>query len=390
MNCTTLNILKSSFWQKPIPSEEITSEVYQELYDQTISVLVYDVIGHCKVDDTLKMKWTEAFARQVATFVNYLEEQERLVTLLQSKGYTPAILKGLSAAMYYPEPAYRAVGDIDFLPFPRENDGVEKISELLRNSGFIFSEDNNPRHLGFSKNGISYEMHRYFSMKETKGEKEIDELIEGSTVVERCLKGWPEYHFYSFPDEINGLIFLQHINQHLISGLGLRQIIDWMFFVESVVTDEFWKQTLKPLTDKVGLTTLAITVTKMCEIYLEEPKHSWAATADEKVCRELFQLLDESGNFGRKKNRKDNSVTTVLNQRAGGFKGLQQRGLHHWPAAQKHRILRPFAWLYQIGRYIKKGLFERDKNSEGLWASYKRHKEQDRLFKKLGLWKYRK
>ena len=153
---------------------------------------------------------------------------------------------------------------------------------------------------------------------------------------------------------------------------------------------EFWKQTLKPLTDKVGLTTLAITVTKMCEIYLEEPKHSWAATADEKVCRELFQLLDESGNFGRKKNRKDNSVTTVLNQRAGGFKGLQQRGLHHWPAAQKHRILRPFAWLYQIGRYIKKGLFERDKNSEGLWASYKRHKEQDRLFKKLGLWKYRK
>lgn len=31
-------------------------------------------------------------------------------------------------------------------------------------------------------------------------------------------------------------------------------------------------------------------------------------------------------------------------------------GMRHWKAAQKYKILRPFAWLYQIFRYGWKGI----------------------------------
>lgn len=386
MNKLTLDILKTTLWQTPVPTDEITQEVYQELFDQTLLTLVFDTVESCNMDSTLHNKWMGQYAHQLTTFNDYMEEQKKLVHLMEGQGYKPAILKGLSAAMYYPEPAYRAVGDIDFLLYPRDAEAFSKATELLKEKGYTFSPDKNPRHLGFSKNGFDYEMHRYFSHRESEGELLLDKIIDSSTIVERKFDKWPDYPFYSFPDEINGLIFLQHIKQHLVSGLGLRQIIDWLYYVEAVVTEEFWQQTLKPLTDRVGLTTLAITVTRMCEIYLGAPIHTWAQDADKDACNRLFILIDESGNFGRKMNRKDNRVTTALNQRGLSFKGLQQRGLYHWTAAQKHKFLRPFAWIYQICRYIKEGLFKRDPNSEGLFKSFKRHREQKKLFKKLGLW----
>lgn len=48
-----------------------------------------------------------------------------------------------------------------------------------------------------------------------------------------------------FPPLENGLILLGHINQHLSSGLSLRQIIDWYYYVQSELDDEFWNNEFK-------------------------------------------------------------------------------------------------------------------------------------------------
>lgn len=69
---------------------------------------------------------------------------------------------------------------------------------------------------------------------------------------------------------------------------------------------------------------------------------------------------------------------------------LQQRGLKNWPAAQKHKILRPFAWCYQLGRYFKKGVLQRDRESAGFVSSYREHKKQEKLFRKLGIGRFKK
>lgn len=390
MNSNTLDLLKAAFWNCPVPSDAITEEVFQELSDQAVLLMVYDVLNRCNMEESLRRKWDVSYRKQMFAFLVYMEAQEQFVNLFRENGFTPVVLKGLSAAWYYHNPMLRAIGDIDVIPFPGGEEQCDKLKEILQAKGYIFSEDTIPRHISCHKRGMKYEIHRFFSEKAADGEIELDKIIECSTPVEKRFTEFPDHHFYSFPDEVNGLIFLQHIHMHISSGLGLRQIIDWMFFVESVVTDAFWQQKLKPLTDRTGLTTLAVTVTKMCEIYLGEPEHSWTSDADENACGELFILLDEYGNFGRKMNLKDNTVSSVLNHRVGGIKGLQRRGLSHWPAAQKHKLLRPFAWLYQICRYVKKGLFERDPNSEGLFKNFKRHRRQKKLFEKLEVGRYRK
>lgn len=385
MKPVSLDILKGALWSSLDTTSEITDDVYQEFRDHEIDVLVYDVVSKMPMSEELYNKWTRRVVQQDGGFTKYIDEQFKLVRLMEDKGLYPVILKGLSSSLYYPEPSYRIVGDIDCIPFPPGEESFNKTIELLEKNGFQAGSDYSFRHLEYRKNGFYYEIHHYFSRKKGEEEKELDRIIESSNPRKCVLKQWPDYYFYSFSDEINGLILLQHIKQHLGAGLGFRQIIDWMYFVENVVTEEFWQETLKPLTDRTQLTTLAKVVTKMGELYLGERPHMWACDADVKVCKELYEFVDASGNMGRKRNQKDNGVVTVLNQRAGGFKGLQKRGLSHWPAAQKHRILRPFAWLYQIGRYIKKGLFERDSDSEGLLKSFMQYRKQKKLIAKLGM-----
>ena len=71
--------------------------------------------------------------------------------------------------------------------------------------------------------------------------------------------------------------------------------------------------------------------------------------------KDLMELAARSGNFGRNRKQSDVAATTVMNRRLS-LSVLQKRGLKNWKAAQKHAVLRPFAWLYQSGRYIKKGI----------------------------------
>ena len=71
----------------------------------------------------------------------------------------------------------------------------------------------------------------------------------------------------------------------------------------------------------------------------------------------MEQIL-ASGNFGAKQTAADEGVG-VLYKNKNVFTmigSLQRLGLAHWEPARKHRVLRPFAWAYQVGRYARKGL----------------------------------
>ena len=70
------------------------------------------------------------------------------------------------------------------------------------------------------------------------------------------------------PDDENGIVLLSHIRQHLESGLGLRQIIDWMMFVRSYLNDEMWFSSFHEKAQRTGLESLAVITTKMCQKYL--------------------------------------------------------------------------------------------------------------------------
>lgn len=382
MDQLAIDVLKTALYHRVPAAGEVTKETIRQLNDHAILTLTADAISKYEAEPGVQEEVEQALAHQMTSFVAYMSEQNKIMDALSQAGCTAAVLKGASAAMYYPEPGLRRMGDIDFMVFPRTEETFEKAREVLQGLGYK-EEDRMERHLEFRKGKLELEMHRYFSHRRNQNELLLDTIVGSSTPVERSINSFGDYHFFSFPDEVNGIIFLDHISHHLRSGLGFRQIIDWLMYVNAVVTDEFWQQRLQPIAASTGVETLAKAVTRMGELFLGAPEHSWCADADEKVCKQLFDLICEAGNFGKNRVRKDNLTTSILNEGIT-IRKLQQRGMAHWSAAQKHKILRPFAWIYQICRYIRKGL-KRDKNSAGVVANYKEHRKQKQLFEKLGI-----
>ena len=142
---------------------------------------------------------------------------------------------------------------------------------------------------------------------------------------------------------------------HLKSNeLGLRQLVDCYMYVKAVCTDDFWQDRLMPLTEKAGLTELALTATELCRECFGLPKSvKWCSLANREYSVCLLNVLIKSGNFGIKNDLSDNALAFASRKRsvAEWLKYLQEAGASHWSFAQKCRAVRPFAWIYQLGRY---------------------------------------
>jgi hypothetical protein len=311
-----------------------------------------------------------------------MQEQQVLYTLLQKENISFVILKGAAAAIYYPEPIYRCMGDIDFIVKPEDFDRAAK---CMSENGYHLIDPNHPRHYEYKKDNIILELHYRFSvLKDTKSEIWQDDLILDAINHATC-ETMNCFTFPILPPLENGLVLLTHINQHMENGLGLRQIIDWMLYVDKEMTDAYWINTFEPVVVKTGLKTLAITVTKMCQIYLGlSTELTFCQDADIELCSELMEYVIAQGNFGQKRGNQHNTAirTLGINSISSLFTILQQKGSQNWYATQKYPFLRPFAWIYQIGRYMHLGL-KREKPLKQLKDDYLTGKYQDDFFNRL-------
>ena len=183
------------------------------------------------------------------------------------------------------------------------------------------------------------------------------------------------------PDPINGLVILEHISQHMVGGLGLRQIIDWMMFVNRL-SDEGWKELLSVM-QLTGMERLALTTTAMCQQYI-----GLRIIVDEDglPVEQFMNYIMEKGNFGRKAGVDGKTAAFALSatEKGGFFKRLQAGGLSQWKAAKKHKSLRPFAWIYQSFRIV--GILVKNRVSVIEFSEQrKRGTEQRKLIEALGL-----
>ena len=131
----------------------------------------------------------------------------------------------------------------------------------------------------------------------------------------------------------NGIVLLLHVVQHLISGLGLRQIIDWMMFVNSELNDETWRLEFQPILRKIKLEKFAIILTRMCQLHLglRTEDITWCHSADPLLCNKLLDHFMEKGNFGRKaaKNGKIVFILSANRTPLKFFKRLQDSGIYN-------------------------------------------------------------
>lgn len=362
-------------------SKDDMLNLYQLLIEHSVAPLAYKIASSLPIDEKMRKEWELLYIRTIAHYARIKHTQTQLLKTLTAQGIPVVVLKGTAAATYYINPELRTMGDIDLLVRPEFYD--QCVNSLL-NLGYVDTtnkiEEKIGRHKVFQGKEVVIELHHFFS-SDVNGDKGyiLDDLIFADIELGRN----------QLSDPINGLVLLNHLAQHMEAGIGLRQLIDWMMFANSYLDDEKWEKVFRDLAEKTGLDKLAKVATRTCQYALGlRPSITWCCDVDQQLCCDFMNYVLESGNLGTKRAIEYSEALTAipsLNHPIKLFKELQRRGEISWHTIKNYRNLRPFAWLYQIVRYIKL-VFYKKKNKNMIVKNLmsERQRRSD-LFKRIGI-----
>lgn len=363
--------------------------ICDELDKQSIPLLFSDYLIDKDLPDSVVETWKNNCFDDFDFTIRLLNVLQWLDDLFTDNKIPYMVIKGVSAASLYPRPILRTQGDIDILIAPDHlADAIRILNEAdcegnHRLKGIDRSSVN--RDYAYKKREVLIELHTRFAILNTlEAEKTLDCWLYKASEWNTIRKEVFYVGFPALPEELNGLVLLAHVNQHLEGGLGLRQIIDWMMYVRRFLDDQAWLS-FQEKASRLGLKKLAITVTRMCQLYLGLPETiRWCQEADPVLCKELLDYIFECGNFGFKQGMSNSAAMVISHGRGlrGFFRNLQKRGEANWQLYKKYAWLKPCAWLYQLCRYGRIALFRRDalrSLSRELEAGKKRGDLVDRL-----------
>lgn len=350
------------------------------LNNRPILSLQDDVIKEAKYQTVLPLVCSDIEAYPViASNVQIMWEQQNIVSILSNIPFI--VLKGSCAAVYYPEPLRRTLGDIDVLVSPTHFDSAYK---ALKEAGYATNDllNGKERHVHFKHGTTIVELHRRYAVLQDKiQEKMLDDWLFHTKPVTGTISK------YTFPmpnNELNGLVLLAHINQHLEQGLGLRHLLDWVMYVKECLPDDKWPS-FQEKSDLLGLTTIAKVVARLGQMYFDiNTDRNWCSDANEQTVENLLDYIFEWGNFGHKDIKNNAAVMVMSHGRGvkGFFKNLQHQGIHNWTAINTHPYLKLFAWMYQLGRYFKIGI--KSFSIRDFVRNYQSSKNRNRLMDELG------
>ena len=207
---TLLKLIRASLWGEAVPDH--AEEALEEAKKQALVPLLYPGSAEAM--------------RYSAHHIRILYAQDRLTELMRAAEIPAVILKGAAAAVYYPDPFLRTMGDVDFIV---PADRFSAAADLLAAHGYAAALEAHSleRHATYQKDGIALEMHVRFSSEGIDVEQYVREGMMHPVTAN--LEG---HCFEMLPPLENGLVLLAHAAQHLKKDLGMRQILDWMMYVD--------------------------------------------------------------------------------------------------------------------------------------------------------------
>ena len=352
------------------------SAVYDLMKVHTIEFLPHEWLKtHPLPDRNVYAVWMKVCMVQKIRWIQLMKAQGELLTLLAEHNIPCVIIKGTAAAMAYTHPSCRAIGDVDFLV---KRCVYQKAAEVIRSKDYEeLSEIDH--HIAFRKRGICFELHRRLPVVDDANEEVLALFEEG--IDNRQIVSIDSSSFPVLPSHLNGLVLMFHINQHLRGGLGLRQIIDWMMYVDKA-TQETMNE-LIPLLRQTGMERLANTVTAACQKYFGL-RSGTIDSSEQYPCEAFIEYILDQGNFGRADEKPYAKTLLRLQNPVEIFKFCDRHGVRHWPAAKRLIFLRPFAWIYGAGRIGVIAISKKLKIRE-LWNQYRKSREYRKLIASLGL-----
>ena len=330
--------------------------VFEELKAQSVVALPAEIVNKLNLPLDLQMEYLKLVAKNVQQFHKIGKTQTEIIEILNSQNIKFAVVKGFAASNNYPVPEQRCYGDIDILI---EQDRFTDALNLLLDKGYEQEDHNNPRHASLvAPSGVEVEPHVKFSCTEDEDYNSMVDAILFGGLSDTETITVNDYSLPILPDLQNGLVLISHINHHLAAGIGLRQIIDWMLYVERRLDNKTWEQ-YRSEYQKIGMERLALVTTAACKKHLGmNPDITWADEfLNESITEQFMEYVMKQGNFGTKDYTTSHTVR-IFREFKNPIKGLalaQKWGVNNWTAAKKYPVLKPFAWIYQIIRWISRG-----------------------------------
>lgn len=336
-------------------------EVAKEAVAQSVPLVAFDMVTPYKdhIPEGLYEGWKNMAMSVIQTGVGVAQAQSELVKIMQENGFSYVILKGLSAAAYYPNPELRALGDVDFLIDPKQQ---EKVEAALQLAGYKRWEHDHVCHVVYNKPGAHLEMH--FEVAGVpygwQGDA-VREFLQGA-VFDPVLREQEFRDFYAPKDMYHGLILLLHMQHHMLGeGFGLRHLSDWAAYVAKTGDQPYWEETLVPFLKKIGLYTYAAVMTKVCAKFLYTSLPKWAEHAEEEACDEVMNDILTGGNFGRKNSMRAKSGMLISEHGKSGTKhgtlynlahGLHKVVMMQYPIIKKFPPFYPFLYAWKAVRFL--------------------------------------
>lgn len=225
-----------------------------------LSAIVLDALN--AIDDSLidtlpikiKLEWIgEVLQAYEARYHIYENTIGDMAAFYNSHGYKMMVLKGYACSMDWPNPSHRPCGDIDIWQF---GDWHNADKAVKKEKG-IRIDTSHHHHTIFYWSGFMVENHYDFINVHHH---------KSNAVFETILKeeGKDDTHFIEVNREkvylpspnLHALFLLKHAcMEFAASGLNLRQLLDWAFFVKAHGAKVNWEWQLKIL-DEFGMKSM--------------------------------------------------------------------------------------------------------------------------------------
>ncbi len=348
-----LSLLSSAFEPTAtIPAPELSPAEWKRLivesFCQAVGYLTFSLCEPFKdrVPANLYSHWNREIIQTLGRNRNVATAQNELIALLGDRPYL--ILKGFASAAYYPDPALRDAGDVDFLVDPETE---TEIAQILAAQGYAREGEGNNHHVVFKKPFCHLELHRAPPgiPSGAAGEKIcafLDTLLQTGRV-QTLNSDYLHVTFRAPAPMLHGLILLLHMQHHMQEeGLGLRHLLDWGFFVAKTKDEPFWQEKLLPLLDQIGLLTFAAAMTRTCAIYLGAPEPAFCRNVPADLCAGVMEDIFALGNFGMKDRGRSHGAALT-----GGETPARKKsafGIFHGMVMGKHPVLRRAPILYPL------------------------------------------
>lgn len=157
----------------------------------------------------------------------------KVVNELSAAGIPSVLLKGQGLAQYYPKPELRQCGDIDlYVGLGDYYSSYDRLRPLATEIDDRKSLEVG-KHYDFFVGSVSVEVHRYSDRYPTKRLDAIYQEVSRRGLSENLVPvGFLGCQVQTPSDEYNAFYIFSHLFHHfLTSGLGARQLCDWMLFL---------------------------------------------------------------------------------------------------------------------------------------------------------------